>query len=117
MPGPFRGDTGAVVAHPQKDLGAGDGHVKKQHCTQPVVAQGVGEEVVQHPAELGAIQRAEDGFFRDGDLQGKPCQVDLIVFDRQILPEKFAQIRALGMENEFRMLHLAVFMEGIHQLR
>ena len=78
--------------------------------------QSVGEQVVQYPAELEGVQLAEDGTFWDGDLQREPRQIDLLVLHGQIFPQKFAQVSALRVEDELRMLHLAVLMKGVDQL-
>ena len=80
------------------------------------MAQSVGQQIIQNPAELQGVQLAAQGPVGQINVQPEARQIDLVIFVRQIGPQKFAQIGGLGVEYELRMLHLAVFMEGVHQL-
>ena len=84
---------------------------------QTVMLQGVCQDVIQRPAHLKPIQKIIHWLLRDIHFQRKSCQINFVELIRQILPEKFAQIRLFRCEAEIRMLGFAVFVKAVNQLR
>ena len=107
----------AIVRQAQQDSGAGLNQRNPDAGAQPVMPQGVAEDIVQGSAHLEGVQTAGKAQgFRNIHLQGEPGQIDFIELVCEVFPQEFTQVGFHRFQTEVGVFGLAVLIEAVDEL-